>query len=150
MIEKRLQELGLTLPEVPSPVASYVNAVQSGKILHLSGGLPIDGDKKFLGKVPVQCPLEKAQDAARLALLGRLAVIKSEIGSLDKIKKIIALNGYVNAAEDFTQHPQVINGASELLLDIFGEKGKHSRTTVGVSSLPLGVSVELNLVVEIE
>lgn len=150
MIEQRLKELGLTLPEVPVPVASYVNAVRSGNLLHLSGGLPIDGDIKILGKVPSQCPLDKAQEAARLALLGRLAVIKSELGSLDKVKKIVALNGYVNATDDFTQHPQVINGASDLLLEIFGEKGKHSRTAIGVSSLPLGVAVELNLIVEVE
>lgn len=150
MIEQRLKELGLTLPDVPVPVASYVNAIRVGNILHLSGGLPIDGETKFLGKVPSQCSIDKAQDAARLALLGRLAVIKNEIGSLDKVKQIIALNGYVNATEDFSYHPQVINGASDLLLEIFGEKGKHTRTAVGVSSLPLGVSVELNLVVEVE
>lgn len=149
MIDQRLAELGLTLPEVPVPVASYVNAVRSGNLLHLSGGLPIDGDTKYLGKVPSQCPVEEAVEAARLALLGRLSVIKSELGSLDRVTRIVALNGYVNATADFTEHPRVINGASDLLLEIFGDKGKHSRTAIGVSSLPLGVAVELNLVVKV-
>lgn len=149
-IEEKISSLGYELPEAAPPVGSYLNAVQSGNLLHISGGLPIIGDQKFLGKVPTECDLEKAQEAARVALLTRLAVIKAEVGSLDRVKKIVSLSGFVNAEPDFTAHPQVINGASDLLVEIFGEAGKHSRAAVGCSSLPLGVSVEVSLVVEIE
>jgi len=147
--EEKLAELGYTLPEAAAPVGSYVNSVRSGNLLHISGGLPIIGDEKYLGKVPSECDLETAQAAARTALLTRLAVIKAEIGDLSQVKKFVSLSGYVNAEPDFTAHPQVINGASDLLVEVFGEIGKHSRAAVGVSSLPLGVSVEISLVVEV-
>lgn len=147
--EEKLADLGIELPEAAAPVGSYVNAVLTGNLLHISGGLPILGDQKFLGKVPTECDLESAQKAARLALITRLAVIKAEIGSLDKVTRIVSLSGFVNAEPDFTAHPQVINGASDLLVEVFGEAGKHSRAAVGCSSLPLGVSVEVSLVVEV-
>ncbi|MGC6466238.1 MAG: RidA family protein [Akkermansiaceae bacterium] len=147
--EEKLAALGIELPDAAAPVGSYVNAVRSGNLLHISGGLPIIGDQKFLGKVPSECDLETAQLAARTALITRLAVIKAEIGSLDKVKQVVALSGFVNAEPDFTAHPQVINGASDLLVEVFGEAGKHSRAAVGCSSLPLGVSVEVSLVVEV-
>lgn len=147
--EEKLTALGIELPDAAAPVGSYVNAVRSGNLLHISGGLPIIGDQKFLGKVPSECDLETAQLAARTALITRLAVIKAEIGSLDKVKQVVALSGFVNAEPDFTAHPQVINGASDLLVEVFGEAGKHSRAAVGCSSLPLGVSVEVSLVVEV-
>ena len=108
------------------------------------------GDTKYLGMVPTECSVEEANKAARLAMLTRLAVVKAEIGSLDKVTRVLAVSGFVNAAPDFTDHPQVINGASDLLVEIFGEIGKHSRTAVGCSSLPLGVAVEVGLVVEIK
>jgi enamine deaminase RidA (YjgF/YER057c/UK114 family) len=146
----KIEALGLTLPAVPAPVAAYVNCVRTGNLLFLSGGLPIDGDTKILGKVPSVCPVEKAVEASRIIILNRLAVIKDAIGSLDKVKQIVTLNGFVNSEPDFTGHPIVINGASELLVEIFGERGKHSRTALGVAALPLNVSVEINLVVEIE
>ncbi|MGB6223261.1 RidA family protein [Haloferula sp.] len=146
---EHLQSLGHTLPEVPTPVAAYVNCVRSGNMLHLSGGLPIDGDRKILGKVPTDVSIEEAQEAARIIILNRLAVVRGEIGSLDKIKQIVALNGYVSSEPDFYGHPQVINGASELLIEILGDRGKHSRTALGVAALPLNVAVEINLVVEI-
>ncbi|MGC6459892.1 MAG: RidA family protein [Akkermansiaceae bacterium] len=148
--EKSLQSLGLELPEVTTPLGSYLNASRSGNLLHISGGLPIMGDTKYLGKVPTECSIEEANKAARLAMLTRLAVVKAEIGSLDKVTRVLAVSGFVNAAPDFTDHPQVINGASDLLVEIFGEIGKHSRTAVGCSSLPLGVAVEVGLVVEIK
>ena len=146
----QLASLGLVLPNVPAPVAAYVNCVRSGNLLFLSGGLPIDGDKKVIGKVPSVVSIEEAKDAARMIILNRLAIIQDEIGSLDKVKQIVALNGFVNCEPDFYNHPQVINGASELLVEIFGDKGKHSRTALGAASLPLNVSVEINLIVEIE
>ncbi len=146
----KIAALGLTLPAVPAPVAAYVNCVRSGNLLFLSGGLPIDGDRKIIGKVPTDVSIEQAQEGARIIILNRLAVIQEEIGSLDKVKQIVALNGFVNSAPDFYGHPQVINGASELLLEIFGDKGKHSRTALGAAALPLNVAVEINLIVEID
>ena len=149
-ILEKLTELGLTLPAVPTPIAAYVNCVRTGNMLFLSGGLPIDGDKKIIGKVPSVVSIEQAREGARMAILNRLAVIRDEIGSLDRVKQIVTLNGFVNSEPDFHGHPQVINGASELLVEIFGEKGKHSRTALGVAALPLDVAVEINLIVEVE
>jgi enamine deaminase RidA (YjgF/YER057c/UK114 family) len=149
-ISDKLAELGLTLPAVPAPVAAYVNFVRTGNLLFLSGGLPIDGDRKAIGKVPTDVSIEEAQEGARIIVLNRLAIIQEEIGSLDKVKRIVALNGFVSSEPDFYGHPQVINGASELLVEIFGDKGKHSRTALGVAALPLNVAVEINLIVEVE
>lgn len=149
-ILEKISALGLTLPAVPTPIAAYVNCVRSGNLLFLSGGLPIDGDIKVIGKVPSQVSIDEAKEGARICILNRLAVIRDEIGSLDKVKQIVTLNGFVNSEPDFHGHPQVINGASELLVEIFGEKGKHSRTALGVAALPLNVAVEINLIVEIE
>ena len=146
----KIAALGLALPAVPAPVAAYVNCVRSGNLLFLSGGLPIDGDKKVIGKVPSAVSIEEAQEGARIIILNRLAVIQEEIGSLDKVKQIVALNGFVNSEPDFFGHPQVVNGASELLVQIFGDKGKHSRTALGAAALPLNVAVEINLIVEVE
>ena len=149
-ILEKLTELGLALPAVPTPIAAYVNCVRTGNLLFLSGGLPIDGDKKIIGKVPSVVSIDQAREGARMAILNRLAVIRDEIGSLDRVKQIVTLNGFVNSEPDFHGHPQVINGASELLVEIFGEKGKHSRTALGVAALPLDVAVEINLIVEVE
>jgi enamine deaminase RidA (YjgF/YER057c/UK114 family) len=149
-ILEKIAALGLTLPQVPTPIAAYVNCVRSGNLLFLSGGLPIDSDKKVIGKVPTDVSVEEAYEGARIAILNRLAVIQDEIGSLDRVKQIVTINGFVSSAPDFYGHPQVINGASELLVEIFGEKGKHSRTALGVTALPLNVAVEINMIVEIE
>ncbi len=146
----KLTALGLSLPTVPTPIAAYVNCVRSGNLLFLSGGLPIDGDTKVIGQVPRDVTIEQAKEGARMIVLNRLAVIRDAIGSLDKIKQIVTLNGFVSSAPDFFGHPQVINGASELLVELFGEKGKHSRTALGVAALPLNVAVEINLIVEVE
>lgn len=149
-ILEKIASLGLTLPAVPTPIAAYVNCVRTGNLLFLSGGLPIDGDQKIIGKVPSSASVEDAVAGARMIVLNRLAVIRDEIGSLDKVRQIVTLNGFVNSEPDFTGHPQVINGASELLVEIFGDKGKHSRTALGVAALPLNVAVEINLIVEVE
>jgi enamine deaminase RidA (YjgF/YER057c/UK114 family) len=147
---KKLNELGHSLPEVPVPVAAYVNCVRTGNLLFLSGGLPIDGERKIIGKVPSEVSPEEAREGAAMIVLNRLAVIRQELGSLDKVKRIVSLNGFVNSEPDFYGHPQVVNGASELLVEIFGEKGKHSRTALGAAALPLNVAVEINLIVEVE
>lgn len=149
-ILEKLHSLGLSLPQVPAPVAAYVNCVRSGNLLFLSGGLPIDGERKIIGKVPSGVSVEEAKDGARMIILNRLAVIKEAIGSLDKVKQIVSLNGFVNSDPDFYGHPQVVNGASELLVELFGDKGRHSRTALGAAALPLNVAVEINLVVEVE
>ncbi len=149
-ILEKITSLGLALPSVPVPVAAYVNCVRSGNLLFLSGGLPIDGDRKFIGKVPTDITVEQGRDAARMIILNRLAVVQAEIGSLDLVKQIVSLNGFVNCHADFYGHPQVINGASDLLVEIFGEKGKHSRTALGAVSLPFNVAVEINMIVETE
>jgi enamine deaminase RidA (YjgF/YER057c/UK114 family) len=150
MILDKLASLGLTLPTVPAPIAAYVNCVRSGNLLFLSGGLPIDGDTKIIGKVPSEVSIEEAKKGARMIVLNRLAVIQDEIGSLDKVRQIVTLTGFVNSEPDFYGHPQVINGASELLVEIFGDRGKHSRTALGAAALPLNVAVEINMIVEIE
>lgn len=149
-ILERIASLGLSLPEVPAPIAAYVNCVRSGNLLFLSGGLPIDGERKIIGKIPTEVSVEEGYEAARICILNRLAVVQAEIGSLEKVKRIVTLNGFVASAADFYGHPQVINGASELLVEIFGDKGKHSRTALGVAALPLNVAVEINLIVEVE
>ena len=148
--ESRLQELGLTLPEVPTPVASYVNCVRSGNLLFLSGGLPARDGQLITGKVPDTISPEDAHEAARLIILNLLAVVRQEVGSLDKVRRIVNLQGFVNSAPDFYDHPKVINGASDLLLQIFGEAGKHSRIALGAAALPLNAAVEISLVVEVE
>jgi enamine deaminase RidA (YjgF/YER057c/UK114 family) len=145
-----LESLGLSLPTVPVPIAAYVNCVRTGNLLFLSGGLPIDGDRKVIGKIPTDVSIDQGYEAARMVILNRLAVVRDEIGSLDRVKRIVTLNGFVNSTSDFYDHPKVINGASELLLEIFGERGKHSRTALGVPALPLNVAVEINLIVEVE
>ncbi len=149
-ILEKIASLGLTLPPAPPPVGAYVNCVRTGNLLFLSGGLPIDGDKKVIGKVPTDVSIEEAREGARIIILNRLAIIQEEIGSLDKVKRIVNLGGFVNSEPDFHAHPQVINGGSELLVEIFGEKGKHSRTALGAAALPLNVAVEINLIVEVE
>lgn len=147
--EAKLVELGITLPEVATPVASYVNAVQSGNLLYLSGGLPDLTNDANKGHVPTNVSPEQAQAAARESVLGRLAVIRQELGNLDRVTRIVSVQGFVSVAPDFGGIPQVINGASDTLVEVFGsEVGSHSRTAVGVASLPLNVCVEVALVVE--
>lgn len=149
-IESKIIELGYKLPEAPAPAGSYVNCVRSGNLLFLAGGIPPLDDKTYLGKVPTETSVETAQDAARLITLNRLAVVKAEIGDLDRVERIVNVGGFVNSEPDFYQHPAVINGCSDLLVAIFGDKGVHSRTALGASALPLNVSVEINMVVEVK
>ena len=147
-IEEKIKQLGYELPEVPAPAGSYVNCVRSGNLLFLAGGIP-PLEEEYQGKVPTATSVEIAQQAARLITLNRLAVVKEEIGCLDKVSRIVTVNGFVNSEPDFYNHPAVINGCSDLLVEIFGEIGFHSRTALGAAALPLNVSVEINMTVEV-
>lgn len=150
MIEKRLESLNIKLPTPPKPAGSYIPVVISGKTAFVSGQIPVqDGNVMYKGKVPTEQSLEQAQKAARLCLVNALAQLKAEIQSLDRISKIIRVSGFVNSTQDFAEHPKVINAASDLLFEIFGDKGKHTRIAVGVASLPLDATVELDMLVEL-
>ena len=150
MIEKRLDALNITLPSPPKPVGSYVPVVISGKLAFVSGQIPIkDGKVIHAGKVSKDLSVEDAQVAARLCVINALAQLKAELGSLDRISKIVKVSGFVNSPPEFTDQPKVINGASDLLFEIFGQKGQHARIAVGVSSLPLNSAVEIDLIAEI-
>ena len=149
-IEAKLNALGYQLPVSPPPVGSYVNAVKTGNQLHISGGLPFSDEKKITGKVPTVTTVQEAQEAAKMIILNRLAVAKAELGTLDRISKVIFLSGYVNSESNFYDHPTVINAASDLLVEIFGEAGRHARVAMGVAALPLNASVEISLILEID
>ena len=150
MIEKRLDALNIILPSPPKPVGSYVAVVITGKLAFVSGQIPIkDGKVIYAGKVSKDLSVEDAQKAARLCVINALAQLKAELGNLDRISKIVKVSGFVNSPPEFTDHPKVINGASDLLFEIFGQKGQHTRIAVGVSSLPLNSAVEIDLIAEI-
>jgi enamine deaminase RidA (YjgF/YER057c/UK114 family) len=149
-IEAKLKELGLTLPVPPVPVAAYVPALQVGDLLFLSGTTCyVDGDLLHRGRVGSDLTLEQGYAAARQTALNLLSVIKAALGDLDRVERVVKLNGYVNSAPEFDRQPQVINGASELLEQLFGERGKHARTAIGVSALPGHIPVEIELIVQV-
>ena len=149
--EARIKELGLTLPETPRPVANYVPAVQVGNLIFVSGQVPtVAGQLLSKGKLGREISMEQGQAAARAALLNSLSAVRSLTGSLDVVRRIVKLNGWVASAEGFGNQPQVVNGASLLLEEIFGEAGKHARAAIGVAELPSGAPVELELIVEVE
>ncbi len=150
MIEENLKSLNITLPSPPKPAGAYIPVVKSENTVYVSGQIPIeDGKVAFKGKVPSVQSLEQAQKAAKLCAINALAQLKSELGSLDKVSRILRVSGFVNSEPDFIEQPKVINAASDLLFEIFGEKGQHSRIAVGVASLPLGATVEIDMIVEI-
>jgi enamine deaminase RidA (YjgF/YER057c/UK114 family) len=145
----RLTELGITLPPVAKPVAAYVPAVRSGNTVYTSGQLPmVDGALTYAGKVGTDVSAEDAKTAARISALNALAAVDALVG-LDNVVRIVKVVGFVASADDFTGQPGVVNGASELLGEIFGEAGAHARSAVGVAELPLGASVEVELMVEV-
>lgn len=147
--ESRLAELGLTLPPVATPLAAYVPTVRTGSLIFTAGQLPlVDGVPTVTGKVGTEVTAEQATEAARQAVLNGVAAVAAEAGGLDAITRIVKLLVFVASAPDFTGQPQVANGASDLLGEIFGDAGKHARSAVGVAVLPLDASVELELVVE--
>ncbi len=148
--ESTLKNLGITLPAPPKPVASYVPAVLAGDLLFLSGVLPFqDGKVAVTGKLGKDLSLERGAEAARLALLNSLAIVRSELGSLDRVKRIVRVVGHVASAEGFVQQPAVINGASDLLVQIFGDAGRHARVALGAAELPLNAAIELELLVQV-
>lgn len=148
--EARLKALGIELPPPPKPVASYVPAVRTGNLVFLSGQGPVAGGKPTVtGKVGAELTEEQGNKAARATILNSLAVLRAEIGSLDRVRRIVKLVGWVNSAPGFVRQPWVINGASDLLVEIFGEAGRHARSAVGANELPLGIPVEIELVVEV-
>jgi len=148
--EARLKDLGIELPVPPTPVATYVPAVQAGDLLFLSGVIPVrQGKLTMEGKLGRDLTVEQGYEAARLALLNALAIVRTELGSLDRVKRIVRLVGYVASAEGFTQQPAVINGASDLLVRVFDRAGRHARVAVGAAALPLNSPVELELIVQV-
>jgi len=146
----RLKQLGIVLPKVGTPTANYVNAVRAGNLLFLAGKGPLSADGSLAtGKVGAGVSLEEAYRHARLVGLQLLAVMQQELGSLDRVARVVKLLGMVNCAPDFTRQPEVINGCSDLIVEVFGEKGRHARSAVGMSSLPRGITVEIEAIVEI-
>ena len=148
--EALLKELGLSLPEIPPAAGAYIPAVKSGNLVFCSGQGPYqNGAFAYLGKVGDTLSLEEGYQAARIAALNCLAEICTVIGSLNNIKRVVQVKGYVNSAPDFHDQPKVVNGASELLLAIFGDAGKHARCAIGTSNLPANIPVEIEMVVEV-
>ncbi|WP_097234092.1 RidA family protein [Streptomyces zhaozhouensis] len=149
-VERRLTELGLELPPVVPPVAAYVPAVISGRYVYTSGQVPlVAGALPVAGKVGAEVDEERARDMARLCALNALAAVKSVVGDLDRVARVVKVLGFVASAPGFTGQPQVVNGASELLGEVFGERGRHARSAVGVAVLPLDAPVEVELQVEL-
>jgi enamine deaminase RidA (YjgF/YER057c/UK114 family) len=149
-IDDRLKELNLTLPPLPKPLASYVPAVITGNLLVISGQVPIENGKIVQpGKLGRELSVKQGQQLARLCVLNGLAAAKQALGSLDRIRRVVRVAGYVASADGFQQQPAVVNGASDLLVEIFGENGRHARAAIGVNELPLGCGVEVEFIFEV-
>jgi len=148
--EARLVELGITLPEPPSPVANYVNGVRTGNLIFLAGKGPKAADGTELhGKLGAGVSIEEGYQGARLTAINQIAVLKDMLGDLDRVVRIVKVLGMVNSDPDFVDHPAVINGFSDLIVEVFGERGRHARAAVGMASLPRGQAVEIEMIVEI-
>lgn len=150
-IETKLQELGLELPAAPKPVAAYIPAIQSGNMVFTSGQIPfLNGELKFKGKLGRDVTVEEGYEAAKLCALNCLSVIKAVIGDLDRIEQVVKVNGFVNSVPEFADQPKVINGASELFANLFGEAGKHARAAVGSINLPMNAACEVEVIVRVK
>lgn len=148
--EQKLKQLGLALPAPPKPVANYVPVVRTGDLLFLSGVLPSrDGQLIMTGKLGQNLSIEQGMEAARVAVLNGLSIIRHEAGSLDRVKRIVKMVGHIASAPGFTDQPQVLNGASDLLVSLFGDAGRHARVAVGAVELPRQAPVEIELIVEL-
>lgn len=148
--EAKLKALNITLPEPPSPVANYVNGVRVGNLIFLAGKGPRRADgSEITGKLGLDVSIEEGYEGARLTAINQLAVLKAMLGDLNKVKRIVKVLGLVNSDPNFIDQPKVINGFSDLMVDVFGEKGKHARAAIGVATLPRGQAVEIELVVEV-
>jgi enamine deaminase RidA (YjgF/YER057c/UK114 family) len=150
-VDARLAELGIEVPEAAAPVANYVGYVQSGNLVFVSGQVPlVDGAFKFQGKVGAEFSVEEGQEAARICAINIIAQLKAACGGdLDRVRRIVKLGGFVNSTPEFTDQPKVINGASDLMVAVFGDAGKHTRAAVSAGALPLGVAVEIDAIAEI-
>jgi len=151
VVEKRLKELGIALPQAASPVANYVPFVVAGNLVFVSGQVTlVDGKPQYVGQLGRDFAVEDGAKAARICALNVLAQLKAACGGdLDKVQRCVRLTGFVNATADFKDHPKVVNGASDLMVEVLGDKGRHSRAAVGVASLPLGVAVEVDGIFQI-
>jgi enamine deaminase RidA (YjgF/YER057c/UK114 family) len=151
-IEERLREIGVELPPAPAAAANYVPYVMEGKLVFVAGQVPLgaDGKLQFVGKVGGDFDEQQGYQAARLCALNGLAQLKAAAGSLDKVRRILSVRGFVNCTDDFTNQPEVINGASDLLVEVFGEKGRHARAAVGTNALPRNVATEVEMVAALE
>jgi enamine deaminase RidA (YjgF/YER057c/UK114 family) len=149
--DKKLMELGIQLPPASKPIANYVKAVRTGNLLFLSGTGPSKSDGTYIiGKVGRDLTIEQGYEAAKVTGIVILSTLKNELGDLNKVKRIVKVLGMVNCHSDFTDQPKVINGFSDLIVSVFGEKGKHARSAVGMNALPMNMAVEIEIVVEIE
>lgn len=149
--EARLKEKGIVLSEPGKPIANYVRAVRVGNLLFLAGAGPLKSDGNYTtGKVGKDLTKEQGYEAARLTAINHLSVLKAELGDLSKVKRLVKVLGMVNCTEDFGDQPKVINGYSDLMVEIFGDKGKHARSAVGMNALPRGMAVEVEMIVEVE
>ena len=149
-VEERLKELGLELPPAAKPVANYVPAVRAGNLVFLSGHGPVGKDRLIAGKLGAGLTVEEGYQAARLVALGLLGSLKALIGDLDRVRRIVKVLGMVNCDPAFMEHPRVVDGASDLLVEVFGEKGRHARSAVGMNALPFNIAVEIEMIVELE
>ena len=149
--EERLKALNIELPTVKPPIANYVHAVRTGNLLFLSGKGPSDANgNSITGKVGRDLTVEEGQKAARSVAITQIAVLKNELGDLSRVKRVVKVLGMVQCVDTFTDHSKVINGFSDLMVEVFGEKGKHARSAVGMLSLPMNIAVEIELIVEVE
>jgi enamine deaminase RidA (YjgF/YER057c/UK114 family) len=148
-IDRALADLGLTLPQAAAPVAAYVPVVAAGALLHVSGQLPFKDGAVVTGRLGDDVALEAGQDAAQRCALMLVAQLKAHLGTLERVTRIVKLGVFVNSTPDFTDQPKVANGASELMVKLFGDAGKHARSAVGVAALPLGAAVEVDAIVEV-
>jgi enamine deaminase RidA (YjgF/YER057c/UK114 family) len=150
-IENRLKELDITLPEPPAPVAAYVPVVQTGNLVFVSGQGPVsEGKPAYVGRLGAEYDVAQGQAAARLAMINCIAQLKAHLGTLDRVRQIVKVLGFVASTDDFDQQPFVINGASEMLEQVFGESGRHARSAVGTNKLPFNIPVEIELIAEVE
>ena len=148
--EEQLKELGIELPQAPKPVATYIPAVRAGNLLFLSGVLPMqNGQLAFTGKLGRDLTVEQGMQAAKMALLNALAIARQELGTLDRITRVVKVVGHVASAEGFTDQPQVLNGASDLLVEIFGDAGRHARVAIGAAELPRRAAVEIEVILAV-
>jgi len=149
--EQKLNKLGIQLPQIPESLGSYVDMVRVGNLVFLSGKGPLQADGKYItGKIGGNLTTEEGYQAAKLTAINQLAILKQAFGSLDKIKRIVKVNGYVNTDDSFTEQSKVMNGFSDLLIEVFGEQGRHARTSVGVFTLPQNMAVEAEMIVEMK